>query len=736
MDIVLSKFPHLDLSFLSDDISDSDAVLAELNSKSIFDPEYSLAGGLFIVNEIRSHEQFPASFSASVAVSHCNAAFKAFVNANKDELDAMVNHKFDESHNIMAMKTFMKGYLMRRDGVTIETPSYLYLRVATRIHMPHIDKIRELYIAFCNKELTAASPSLFNAGNTDQLASCFLQDMRDDSISGIFKSLMDTANISKEGGGVSLSVSKIRSCDSLIKSTGGKSTGIPQMLRLWNETSKYVTQGGRRPGSAAIYFELHHPDVLEILELKLPDGPEDLRCRQLFFGAMLTSTFLNAVRLDTDWHLFDPTTATGHALNNTYGDEYTSVYEAGVKKEEYSNVVPARDVFAAIVKSLMLSGTPYLLNKDEINRASNVGYVRQSNLCCEIVEATSPEETGVCTLTSVNLNACIVNGSFDFKKLGRITKLAVRNLERTIDINVSPTPECKVSNDKFRNIGIGVQGLADVFSRLNLAWGDPAALELDAKIFEMMYLAANEQSVKLAAEFGSYSEYENTPLSEGKLHFDFYEGTKLHFPERWEALRSDLGKYGRRHALLIALMPTASTSTLLGCNSESFEPRSAMLYVRRLLSGEFFCISNAFVDRLKRDGLWNEQVALDLVKSKGSVVNMTTVSDDIKRVFQNAFEVPLKVQLAHAAARNPFVDQSSSFNCHMRDPSTKKIASYIFHAFFKTRAKTVSYYHRAQMKSHAMGTMQKERAIERAAEAEEKEGVRATDTEACEMCSA
>ena len=723
------KFPNVSFEFLDK----GGDIVQQLNSKSMYDPDYARAAGNYIVLELQS--KVPKTFSDAIAQSVCHDEFKQFVSENSKALNAMNNDEFNFTHDLISMQTFLKGYLLKdaQTNEVIEVPSYLYLRVATRIHMPDLAAIEECYTAFINKELTQASPTLFNSGTSDQLASCFLVDMKDDSIHGIYETLADCAAISKLGGGIGLAVSKIRSAGSRIASTGGISTGLPSMLRLFNVTSRYVTQGGRRPGSAAIFLEMHHPDIIGCLQLRLPTGPDDLRTRELFFGCMLTTTFMNAVRNNDEWYLFDPTTGTGSALNDAYGSEYERIYKEGVQKEQYTRHVPAHIVFNAILDSLMMCGTPYLISKDQVNKCSNTAFIRQSNLCCEIMEPTESDETAICTLASINLAAAIDEdtNTFNFEKLMRITKQAVRNLENVISINTAPTKECETSNYKYRNIGIGVQSLADAFLQLGLKWGSEAALELDAHIFEAIYLAANEESVALAKRKGAYSEYNNTPLSDGKFHFDFYGGEQR-YVERWMELRRQVAVHGRRHALLVALMPTASTSTLLGCNSESFEPRSSFLYVRRVLSGEYFCLARPLVAHLKKTGQWSEEVARNLAKNKGSIQNMKEIDETTRQVFQTAYEVPLKVQLAHAAARNPYIDQSCSFNCHMPEPTRRKLSSYIFYAFFKTEQKTCMYYLRRHVKSYAMGVTQKEDTAK--ASEEEKIACSLQDREECEMC--
>lgn len=720
------RFPTTDLSFL-DEKGD---IVQQLNSKSMYDTTYARAAGNYLVLQLL--QSIPPTFSESVDASVCNAEFKEFVKANASALNAMVDSDFDFTHDLITMKTFMKGYLLKdaESNEICELPSGLYLRVATRIHMPDLAAIEECYNAFVRKELTQASPTLFNAGTSDQLASCFLIDMKHDSIRGIYETLGDCAAISKLGGGVGLAVSKIRSAGARINSTGGISTGLPQMLRLFNETSKYVTQGGRRPGSAAIFLEMHHPDIVECLQLRLPTGPDELRTRELFFGCMLTTCFMNAVKNNEEWYLFDPTTATGKALNNSYGDAYTKAYKEGIRNEEYSRHLPAHQVFNAVLDSLMMCGTPYLINKCQVNKCSNTGFIRQSNLCCEIMEPTHPDETAVCTLASINLKKAIKEDEFDFEKLMSITKQAVRNLDKVLSINTAPTDECVTSTEKFRNIGIGVQSLADVFLQLGMVWGSEEALELDAHIFECIYLAANEESVELAKKKGAYLEWYRTPLSDGMFHFDYYD-CQQRYNERWMELRRKMARYGRRHALLVALMPTASTSTLLGCNSESFEPRSSFLYVRRVLSGEYFCLARPLVDHLKKTGQWSEEFARNLAKHKGSVQSMSGLDAKTKEIFKTAYEVPLKVQLAHAAARNPYIDQSCSFNCHMPEPTRRKLSSYIFYAFFRTQQKTCMYYLRRHVRTYAMGVTQKE---DNAASKEEKNASSIQEEEECEMC--
>ena len=676
--------------------------------------EYGDLAGRSIVS--RLHRETPKLFSESTVAlkDGLRDDYREFVYQNMGVLDAMVENSRDYQFDLFGARTLLRAYLLRdKDGNIVERPQYMYLRVAIALNMPDINAIEETYEALSTHMYTHATPTLFNSGiRTQQLASCFLVTMEDDSIEGIFGTLAQCAKISKGAGGIGLSCSNIRSAGSHIRGTNGVSNGIVPMLQVYNHTSRYVNQSGKRPGTFATFLEPWHPDLLDWLHLKRNDGIEDLRARDLFYGLYISDIFMERVRDNKKWTFIDPNDAPH--LIDLYGDEHRAAYEKA-EKECPRKVVDAREVWSTILDSQIETGTPYLVYKDACNEKSNqknLGCIRGSNLCVEIVEYTSASETAVCTLASISLPSFLTNttttageekgggvhSSFDFESMARVVRLAVKNLNQTIDRNDYPVEQARLSNMRHRPIGLGVQGLSDVFNALGLPFDSKDAMDLNARIFEEIYYAAVEESMELAKEHGPYETYEGSPFSDGKFQFDLWGCTSL--TKDWAGLRASVRAHGLRNSLLTACMPTASTANIMG-NSESMEPRTSNLYVRRVSSGEAI-VANRYLQRdLAALGLWDREMMDALVRESGSVQNIDRVPDHLKRVYKTVWELSQKSIIDQSAGRAPFIDQSQSLNLYIRNPKKTQLTSMHFYAW-KRGLKTGMYYLRTQPKAKAL----------------------------------
>lgn len=660
--------------------------------------EYALLAGRAIAAKV--HQETPDTFSAAMELLApiLDADFVAV--ATSGVYDDLVVHENDYQYDIFGMSTLRRSYLLKHEGVVVERPQYMLLRVAVFLWGREEAKVRSTYEALSALRYTHATPTLFNAGMQHaQLASCFLATVQDDSIQGIFKTLSDCALISKSAGGIGLSVSHIRAKGSFIRGTNGTSNGLVPMLRVFNNCARYCDQGGgRRKGSFAIWLEPHHPDVFEFLDLKKNHGVEEERARDLFYGLWIPDLFMERVEADADWSLICPDECPG--LTDAVGDDYKLLYEEYEAAGRARRTVSARKLWLAILDAQMETGTPYLAYKDACNLKSNqqhLGTIRSSNLCCEVVEYTSPEETAVCTLASLSLPACVRDGTFDFAALTEITTLATTNLDRVIDRNHYPVPEARRSNERHRPIGIGVQGLADVFQMLGLAYDSPEAADLNRDIFETIYHAAVSQSVRLAAELGPHATYEGSPASKGQLQFDLW-GVEPRVCD-WGPVREMMAGFGLRNSLLVAPMPTASTAQILG-NTESFEPRTSNLYVRRTLSGEFMVINKYLQDALAARGLWDDAMADALVAARGSVQPLD-IPEDLKRVYKTVWEMSQRALIDLSAGRGPFICQSQSLNLYLAQPTRAKLNAMHFYAY-KKGLKTGSYYIRQKPAAQAM----------------------------------
>ena len=603
-------------------------------------------------------------------------------------LDDHIIQNNDFTYDLFALRTLERSYLMRNEhGDIIERPQYMLMRVAASLY-ESVDEIVNCYQALSAKEYTHATPTLFNAGMPNgQYASCFLGCMQDDSILGIFNTVKQCALISKTAGGIGLSISNIRSTGSHIQGAMGKSNGIVPMLRVFNETARYVDQGRRRKGSFAMYLEPWHPDIEAFLDLRKNHGDENSKARDLFTALWVPDLFMQRVENDEHWTLFCPKTIN---LQDYHSEEFNTKY---VQAEESlpGRKIRARDLWEKIIRSQIETGTPYVMFKDRVNSCSNqqhLGTIKGSNLCVEVCEYTSPDEIAVCTLASMALPA-FVKGTFQFDKFGARVEEVVRHLDRVIDQTYYPLGEAETSNMKHRPMGIGVQGLSDVFQMHDMPYDSQEALDLDAAIFETMYYHALKSSCQLAKEKGPHRSFEGSPASKGILQFDFY-GIK---PTRhdWDGLKQQIRLYGLRNSLLIALMPTASTAQILG-NSEGTDPRTSNLYNRRVLSGEFMVENHVLRSKVNN---WKE-VKKVMMRDYGSVQN-APISEKHKAVFKNVWEISQKYVIQHAARRQPFVCQSQSMNLHLAEPTMNKVNAMLFYAW-KAKLKTGMYYLRSRPK--------------------------------------
>ena len=607
----------------------------------------------------------------------------------------------DFEFGYFGLKTLEKGYLQKIDDEIIETPQYLYMRVAIGIHGHDIDHVLETYDALSKGLFIHATPTLFNAGTPrPQMSSCFLIANKEDSIDGIYDTVKECARISKWAGGIGLHVHDVRANKSHIRGTNGTSDGIIPMLRVYNTTARYVNQAGRRKGSIAVYLEPWHADILDFLEIRLNQGDEEARCRDLFSAMWIPDLFMKRVESDGNWSLFCPDTARG--LSDVYGKEFEDLYEKYESEGIATKVVPASEIWKAIIKSQSETGTPYMLYKDACNEKSNhkhLGTIKSSNLCTEIMEYTDKDETAVCNLASIALPKYVdvEKKEFNHEELHRVTKMITRNLNKVIDKNFYPTENGKRSNMRHRPIGIGVQGLADVFIMLRMTFGSEESRKLNIDIFETIYHASLESSYELAEMYGPYESFKGSPFSKGILQFDMWDrDPKFSGRYDWNAMR-ELVKKGTMNSLLLAPMPTASTSQILG-NNECFEPYTTNIYLRRTLAGEFVVVNKHLVNDLKERGLWSKEMKDLMVKANGSVQNIIDIPDDLKELYKTVWEMSQKTIIDMAADRAVYIDQSQSMNLFVESPTVSKLSSMHMYAW-KTGLKTGMYYLRSKAKS-------------------------------------
>ncbi len=623
---------------------------------------------------------------------------------NAAELDDAIIYDRDFSYDYFGFKTLERSYLMKVDGKVVERPQHLLMRVAVGIHGEDIPAAIETYHLLSEKWFTHATPTLFNAGTPKpQLSSCFLLTMKDDSIDGIYDTLKQTAKISQSAGGIGLSIHNVRAKGSYIKGTGGTSNGIVPMLRNFDMTARYVDQGGgKRKGSFAIYLEPWHADVFEFLELKKNHGKEEMRARDLFYAMWIPDLFMKRIENNESWSLFCPNEAPG--LADCWGEDFERLYEKYEKEGKYRKQIKAQDLWFEILEAQIETGTPYMLYKDAANRKSNqkhLGTIKSSNLCTEIIEYTAPDEVAVCNLASIALPKFVTeDGKFDHQKLYEITKVITRNLNKVIDVNYYPVEEAKNSNMRHRPIGIGVQGLADAFILLRMPFDSPEARGLNTDIHETIYFAAMESSMELSKQLGPYESFKGSPVSKGIFQFDMWGVTPSSGRWDWENLKREVKQHGVRNSLLLAPMPTASTSQILG-NNECFEPYTSNIYTRRTLSGEFIIANKHLMKDLISLGLWSEGMRQKLVGANGSVQSIPEIPQNIKDIYRTVWEIPQKSIIDMSADRGAYICQSQSLNIHLTDPNFGKLTSMHFYAW-KKGLKTGMYYLRSTAAADAI----------------------------------
>jgi len=679
-------------------------------------PDYSILAARISVTSL--HKRTPKSFTQVIEQLYNYVDPKTGLNApmiaddvydiimnNSREIDSQIITDRDLDYDYFGYKTLEKSYLLKIDGRPAERPQQMLMRVAIGIHKEDLSSAYRTYDLMSQGFFTHATPTLFNSGTRrPQLSSCFLVSMDDDSIQGIYKTLSDVAQISKNAGGIGLHIHNVRGTGAYIKGTNGTSNGIIPMLKVFNETARYVDQGGgRRKGSFAIYLEPWHCDVEDFLNLRKNHGKEEMRARDLFLALWTPDLFMKRVKEDGNWTLFSPDEAPG--LDDAYGENFEKLYTKYEQEGKGRKTLKAQDLWYKIIEAQIETGTPYMLYKDAANIKSNqknLGTIKSSNLCTEIIEYSDSKETAVCNLASIALPKFIIPGKkpkYDFNALKDIAYIATFNLNKVIDVNYYPTKETKTSNLKHRPIGIGVQGLADTFAILKIPFESEEAKQLDREIFEAIYYGAMCASVDLAEKEGPYQSFKGSPLSKGQFQFDLWNEQPSD-RWNWEELRERVKTHGARNSLLLAPMPTASTSQILG-NNECFEPFTSNIYIRKTLSGEFPVVNKHLVKDLVKLGLWNENLRDRIIINNGSIQDINEIPDDIKIIYKTAWEMSQKVIIDHAAIRAPFICQSQSMNLFVQDANFAKLSSAHFYGWDKG-LKTGSYYIRTKAATTAI----------------------------------
>jgi ribonucleoside-diphosphate reductase alpha chain len=632
------------------------------------------------------------------------------IEENADKLDSTIIYNRDFGYDFFGFKTLERSYLLKINGEIVERPQHMLMRVAVGIHLNDLDAAIETYELMSKRYFTHATPTLFNAGTPKpQMSSCFLLQMQEDSIDGIYNTLQQTAKISQSAGGIGLSIHNVRATGSYIRGTNGTSNGIVPMLRVFNDTARYVDQGGgKRKGSFAIYLEPWHADIFQFLDLKKNHGKEEMRARDLFYAMWMPDLFMKRVEENGDWTLMCPNECPH--LYDTYGDEFEKLYVGYEKVGKGRKTVKARDLWEKILEAQIETGNPYMLYKDAANRKSNhknLGTIRSSNLCTEIMEYTAKDEVAVCNLASIAIPMFIsenANGEkfFDHKKLFKVTKKITKNLDTVIDRNYYPIPEAENSNFRHRPVGIGIQGLADAFIMLRLPFTSDEAKELNQEIFETIYFAALTASMETAKEKEPYSTYKGSPISEGEFQFNMWNVSEDDLSGRWDwkKLRASIMENGVRNSLLVAPMPTASTSQILG-NNEAFEPYTSNIYTRRVLSGEFIVVNKHLLEDLVELGLWNNEMKEEIMRANGSIQHIESIPEDLKELYKTVWEMSMKDIIDMARHRGYFIDQSQSLNLFMQDPDFSKLTSMHFYAW-KSGLKTGMYYLRTKSAVNAI----------------------------------
>ena len=664
------------------------------------DPDYEILATRIIASNIQ--KVCPNNFHLAMRKLHKAGIITDEVVEVAQKVKESIKTDRDFEFGYFGLKTLEKSYLQRADGKLVETPQYMFMRVSIGIHGRDIPAVLETYDKMSQGFFIHATPTLFNAGTPrPQMSSCFLIANKGDSIDGIYGTLTECAQISKWAGGIGMHIHDIRANKSRIRGTNGQSDGIIPMLRVFNATARYVNQAGRRKGSIAVYIEPWHADIMDFLELRLNQGDEEARCRDLFSGLWIPDLFMKRVEEGGNWSLFCPDKAKG--LSDVYGEEFEALYTKYEEEGLANSTVPAAEVWKAILKSQTETGTPYMLYKDACNQKSNqknLGTIKSSNLCTEIIEYTDKDETSVCNLASIALPKYVNREAktFDFDKLHEVTKIVTKNLNRVIDRNFYPVETAKKSNMRHRPIGLGVQGLADVFILCGLAFDCEESRLMNAQIFETMYHASLEASSELAEVDGSYETFEGSPASQGILQPSMWGG-EAKYPLRydWTEMAERIKNKGLKNSLLMAPMPTASTAQILG-NNECFEPYTTNIYLRRTLAGEFVVVNKHLVDDLKKAGLWSKEMKDLMVKAGGSIQNIVDIPDDIKKLYKTVWEISQKCIIDMAADRGRFIDQSQSMNLFMESPTMSKLSSMHMYAW-KSGLKTGMYYLRSKAKA-------------------------------------
>lgn len=682
-------------------------------------PDYALLAARIAISNL--HKNTQKSFSATMKMLYTyidpktgeNAALISksvydIIRKHAALLDSTIIYDRDYGYDYFGYKTLEKSYLLKVDDKIAERPQHMLMRVSVGIHPDSIEKAIETYNLLSERWFTHATPTLFNAGTPKpQMSSCFLLTMKEDSIAGIYDTLKQCALISQSAGGIGLSIHNIRATGSYIKGTNGKSNGIVPMLRVFNDTARYVDQGGgKRKGSFAIYIEPWHADIFDFLDLRKNHGKEELRARDLFFALWIPDLFMKRVEANESWSLMCPNECPG--LADTYGEEFEALYEKYEREGKVIKTIKAQDLWFAVMESQIETGTPYMLYKDHANNKSNqknLGTIKSSNLCTEIMEFTSPDEVAVCNLASISLPKFIEQGEdgfmrFNHQKLYEITKVVAKNLNKIIDLNYYPVPEAERSNKRHRPIGIGVQGLADAFLLMRMPFDSAEARELNKDVFETIYYGAVVASMELAKKEGPYETWKGSPISQGIFQFDMWNVTPSSGRWNWEQLRKDVVKYGVRNSLLLAPMPTASTSQILG-NNECFEPFTSNIYVRRVLSGEFVVVNKYLLKDLVKLNLWNDSMKNMMIAANGSVQNIPNIPQHLKDIYKTAWEIKQKSLLDMSADRGAYICQSQSLNIFMEAPNFGKLTSMHFYAW-KKGLKTGMYYLRTQAAADAV----------------------------------
>jgi len=720
-------------------------------------PDYALLASRIAVSNL--HKNTEKSFSGTMRKLHqyTDSAtgrrmpliaddIMEIIEANAELLDSSIIYDRDFGFDYFGFKTLEKSYLLRVDGKITERPQHMYMRVAIGIHKEDIENAVKTYNLMSERWFTHATPTLFNAGTPKpQMSSCFLLTMKDDSIDGIYDTLKQTAKISQSAGGIGLSIHNVRATGSYIGGTNGTSNGIIPMLRVFNDTARYVDQGGgKRKGAFAIYLEPWHADIVEFLDLRKNHGKEELRARDLFYALWISDLFMKRVEENGNWSLFCPNEAPG--LAETFGAEFEKLYQKYEAEGRARKTIKAQDLWFAILEAQIETGTPYMLYKDAANGKSNqqnLGTIKSSNLCTEILEYTSADEVAVCNLASLALPRFVNEGKFDFDKLYEVTYQVTRNLNRIIDHNYYPIEEARKSNLRHRPIGLGVQGLADVFILLRLPFESELAKMLNKNIFETIYFAAMTASKDMAKEQGAYETFAGSPLSKGQFQFDLWNVQPSDRYD-WNALREEVMQHGVRNSLLVAPMPTASTSQILG-NNECFEPYTSNIYVRRVLSGEFIIVNKHLLKDLVQLGLWNDTMKNKIIAANGSIQQINEIPEEIKALYKTVWEIKQRHLIDMAADRGAYICQSQSLNLFVDNPTVAKLTSMHFYSW-KKGLKTGMYYLRTQAAAQAVqftvekqGSRQMEPVVPKSAEAAESEllnGGTCSMEDGCVTCSA